>query len=152
MRLKKALSIILCSVFVMCMGTAYSYAASSNSAVTNATVQYYTFYLDLPKNGVTDLATPRTKVSSSSYAYYDLDTVTNGTGHELYLNVRSESGGTIVGNARAIPTYVSGTSLSYVAYVYYKSGYGSTGTKYRPSGQTSNEANTNAYIHGKWRP
>lgn len=55
MKLKRVLSIILCTVFIVCMGTAYSYAASSDSAVTKASTQYYTFYLDLPKNGVPDI-------------------------------------------------------------------------------------------------
>ena len=110
------------------------------SAATN-----YSFWLSLPAYGVTDLATPREKESSLSYAYFNLTTVTNNTGYNLYINVRSSDGSTIVGTAATV--YGTG---SY--YVYYLPGYGNVGTYYRPSGQTSSYSSKAAYIEGRWRP
>lgn len=150
--MKKALSIMICTLLLTCICTAYSFAAETNTKASTGAIQYYSFYLDLPKGGVKDLATARSKASTASYAYYELDTVTNKTGYELYINVRNSSGSTTVGTAAAIPSYVDGTNLDYVKYVYYKSGYGNTGVMYRPSGQTARESTRAAYVDGIWIP
>ena len=110
----------------------------------SATTPYH-FWLSLPAYGVTDLATERPKEATLSYAYYHLTTVTNTTGYNLYINVRSADGSTIV--ATAVPIFGTGSYN-----VYYLSGYGNVDTYYRPSGQTSSSSPKPGYIEGNWRP
>ena len=109
----------------------------------------YGFYLSMDSNGVTDLATPREKESTDSYAYYLLSTITNTYNLPIYVNVRNQAGSSIVGTAHKI---YYGTGTPYSFNVYYKSGYGNVGTYYRPSGQTSSNSPVGAYVQGLWHP
>ena len=112
----------------------------------------FSFYLNLPEGGVTDLATAREKTIATTYASFRLTTITNNSknsNHPLYVNVRNSTGGTIAGIAHEI---ANGTSAPSSFYVGYKTGYGNMGTKYRPSGQTDNDSTANGYVAGRWLP
>ena len=109
----------------------------------------YSFYLSMDSYGVVDLATPREKTGSDSYAYYLLSTITNTYNLPIYVNVRNQAGSSIVGTAHKI---YYGTGTPYSFNVYYKSGYGNVGTYYRPSGQTDPDSPVGAYVQGLWHP
>lgn len=145
---KKLVVTLVIALMLGVFGVNYSLVTHAEEASTRASVEYYDFYLTLPKAGVTDLATARTKVSSASNAFYTLSTITNTTGKSLYINVRNSSGSAIVGKAVEVGTPVKADSF----WVDYLSGYGNVGTKYRPSGQTSSSSTKPAYVEGSWRP
>ena len=123
--------------------------AEKESGEKGATPIDYGFYLSMNSNGATDLATPREKESTDSYAYYLLSTITNPTSYKIYVNVNNQTGTNDVGTEHKI---YSGTSTPYSFNVYYKSGYGNVGTYYRPSGHTSPQAFVGAYVQGLWHP
>lgn len=118
--------------------TGVEYAANSTA---------YSFWIAPQPYAVTDMATPRTKASSNSYAYYYLTTVTNTTGYNCYLNVRTGDGYSIAGYPKSL-----GNGATGYYQVYYRSGYGNVGSSYRPSGQTNSNAAKSAYIEGSWIP
>ena len=131
---------------VMMVATTLVGYASASGGVVEEDYPLWWFYLDLPAYGITDLATPRTKDVTKSYAAYDLRTVNNNSsGYNLWVNVRSKNGATIVGTAQTVST-----AKKY--YVSYLSGYGNVGTQYRPSGQTNSHSAKTGYIAGYWTP
>ncbi len=143
-------AICLIVVVALVAGFCVAYAATSEEAEgTQRAYTRYDFYLSMQSGGVTDLATKRVKEAPYSFAYYYLTTITNNTGYPLYINVRDESGNYIVGNAQILNV---GQSTPTGKYVYYISGYGVVGHKYRPSGQTSSSSVYGAYIQGEWQP
>lgn len=111
----------------------------------------HAFYLSMESGGVVDLATPREKTGSDNYAYYLLSTITNVNSYNLpiYINVRNQAGTTRVGNAFTV-YYGAIAPLQFD--VYYKSGYGTVGIYYRPSGQTDPDSPSGAYVQGEWHP
>lgn len=141
---KRIVMLVLALAMAMTVFTGYAFAATADTAAASS-VTYYDITLSLPKGGTTVKGTAREKTISLNYAYYDLSTVVNNSGLSCYVNVRSSDGNVIVGDAAA----VSGTGAYFV---YYRSGYGSVGTKYVPSAQTDNDSAKTATLGGKWRP
>lgn len=144
---RRVAAVVLMIAIMATMLVGYASATEAEAYAANSTA--YGFWLSLPAYGVTDLATPRTKESSNSYAYYYLTTVTNTTGYDCYLNVRSGDGNSIAGYAKML----SNGETGYLK-VYYRtsSGFGNVGSSYRPSGQTDNSSSKVAYIEGSWIP
>lgn len=148
--MKRTLYIFVCAVLAVSMfaGLCAAYPDAEPTAEPRV-ITYYSFYLSMPDHGVTDLATPRLKDFDIPTAIYSLTAVTNQTGYPCYVNVRNESGSTIVGDAYTIYNNQTGP-MSFG--VKYKSGYGNLGVKYRPSGQTSSSSLYGAYVQGEWHP
>lgn len=153
--MKRALLRTICVIVVVALmaGFCVAYAATSEAPEKDSAevyrYSYYNFYLSLQSGGVTDLATPRQKVAPYSDAYFYLTTITNNTGYPLYINVRDETGTHIRGTAQTLNV---GQTTPTSRFVYYLSGHGIVGVKYRPSGQTSSSSVYGAYIQGEWRP
>ena len=135
------------SVVVLMILLATTLFCGVASAANTDPAQYYSFDFALSPGGYADYYNnaARNKISSASYAYFNVTTVDNPSGYPCYINVRSRDGNTRVGNAKT----VSGTG---VHYVYYKSGYGTVGVYYRPSAQTDSNSKVGAAIIGQWRP
>ena len=129
----------------MSVGYASAHSEESTLQALRDSSPLYSFWLSCPAGGTTDLATPRLKENPPAEALYNLSTVTNTTGLPFYINVRSEDGSTLVGDA--VRCTSAGAFL-----VDYLSGHGNVGTYYRPSGQTDNDATKPVYIEGTWRP
>ena len=153
--MKRTILRAICLIVVVALmaGFCVAYAATSEASEKDSAevyrYSYYNFYLSLQSGGVTDLATPREKVASTSDAYYHLDSITNNTGYPLYINVRDSSGSYIRGIAERINVGETAPTYKFVDYL---SGHGNIGTYYRPSGQTSSSSVYGGYIQGYWRP
>lgn len=133
--------------------TAYAEMGKENSSTRGGDYEnpvYYSFWVSMDYGGDVDLATPREKIFSSSYASYTLTSVTNTTGWKFYINVRNQYGSAIAGNAHTVSVGAS-TPLSFV--VSYLSGYGTVGNYYRPSGMSySNSIAGVVTVCGEWLP
>ena len=97
---------------VMMVATTLVGYASASGGVGEEDYPLWWFYLDLPAYGITDLATPRTKDVTKSYAAYDLRTVNNNSRNQvdgrnllafiaLGLNI---SGGSLIDRKHFMPT------------------------------------------------
>lgn len=125
----------------------YASATTVDSATDEGrySSSYYSFWVEASSRGGSDYATARNKTISSSYAYFDLQSVKNNSGYVAYIGACDCSHTGAVTTMKA----VSGTG-TYNSY--YKSGYGNVGTNYRPYGRSNSSAVTSAYLSGYWRP
>ena len=149
-RKSRIVTTILAVAILATMFAGFASATERENLANRAMFDYYSFCLSLPEYGVTDYATSRTKVVNLDYAYFDLTTVTNTTGYQCYLNVRSGDKKDIAGQW---PEKLTNNDTG-AKKVYYKTnfGYGKVGEEYRPSGQTDEASPKVAYIEGEWRP
>lgn len=147
---KSRIAALILAVAIMATMAVGYVSATETETRANASAPY-SFYLDLPDHGVTDLATPRVKELRRSYAHYEDLTVENETGFKCYLNVRTGDGKDVAGYPKKLEQGIYVMDYADVVYAT-AAGFGQVGKEYRPSGQTDNDSPYYAHIAGGWTP